>query len=123
MVDVETEGGGDFKNPPRGLPIILSLTYPAFPSSCRIQAANENPLSPTRGTALAGMLTKDDSNRRASAVLPGLPSVVVTPGPKVPKVASETGGGDEEAWGQVLLHTVSIQFGAREAASSVVYPQ
>ena len=62
-------------------------------------------------------------NCRAPLTLPGLPKVAITPGPSVPSVAIAIGGGEDDENGQVLLQVVEMQFGAKDAAASVVYLQ
>ena len=94
-----------------------------LPSSCFIQDANENPLPPRTGISTADVFTKEFVNRKAPLALPGLPKVVITPGPSVPSVAIAIGGGEDDENGQVLLQTVEMQFGAKDAAASAVYLQ
>ena len=93
------------------------------PSSCFIQDAKENPLPPRTGINTADVFTKEFVNCRAPLALPGLPKVAITPGPSVPSVAIAIGGGEDDEIGQVLLQVVERQFGAKDAAASVVYLQ
>ena len=56
-------------------------------------------------------------------VLPGLPSAVFTPTPKLPSVARDRGAGEKAPNGHVLLQISSIQLGESDAVASVVYLQ
>lgn len=94
-----------------------------LPSSCFIQDAKENPLPPRTGINTADAFTKEFVNCRAPLALPGFPKVAITPGPSVPSVAIAIGGGEDDEIGQVLLQVVERQFGAKDAAASVVYLQ
>ena len=69
------------------------------------------------------MFTDEFTKRQAAVVVPGLPLVVVTPGPSVPpSVVIGIGGGDDEEKGHVLLHMVEMQF-SRDSVASAVYLQ
>jgi len=94
-----------------------------FSSSWFIHAAKENPLPSTMGSNVSDTFMDEFTKRNAPVAVPGLPLVVVTPAPSVPSVAIWIGGGDDEENGQVLLHTVDMQFGAKDAVASVVYLQ
>lgn len=94
-----------------------------LPSSCFIQDAKENPLPPRTGINTDDVFTKEFVNCRAPLALPGLPKVAITPGPSVPSVAIAIGGGVDDENRQVLLQVVEMQFGAKDAAASVVYLQ
>jgi hypothetical protein len=59
----------------------------------------------------------------APVELPGLPCVATTPEPRLPNVAIAVEAGELEEWGQVLLHTSLIQFGAKDAVESAVNRQ
>lgn len=104
--------------------IACLAAYPTFPWSWLIHTAKENPLSPIVGTRDAGTVMEELSNLSAvPVVLPGLPSAVVTPTPKLPSVARERGAGEEAPNGHVLLQISSIQLGDSDAVASAVYLQ
>lgn len=69
------------------------------------------------------MRIEELSNLSALVVVPGRPSTVDTPPPKVPSAANEVAVGELALNGHVPLHTARMQLGAREAPAFVVNSQ